>query len=478
MRVVCVLHFLLVLVVTLSFAAETPRPDQLDFPELELQFPSISQHHLDNGMKVYLKEDDELPLVNITVMIEGGSIHDALDQTGLSPWFAQGLETGGTATLTPQQLEEELDRMAAQLSVSSNHYSYQIDLSVHQRDLRRGLQILQDLLRQPRFDTERMELARQRLLEGIHRKNDNPGAIAGRFLAQAVNPGHPFGAEPTIEGVSRLTRDDLESLHQRFFQPSRVWWGVSGAVNEEQFLAELTLLFADWQSDSAQVFVLPPLPAEPQARVMVVDRKLPQTSVVMGHRGVSKDAPDMMALRVANHILGGGGFNSRLMKEIRSSRGLVYSIYSSVQLGRYLPELFIIAGETRNDTALAMVESVQEMMVDMTSIAVTEDELELAKNSLINSFIFAFENTHSVVTQKVRLDFYGYPADYLETYQQQIAELTQTDILEAAQTYLRPDALQIVLVGDSDVLMPHLAQNDYDNVVLIDLQSVEKTDRL
>ncbi len=474
MRVLFVLGLLLVQVVTSSCTAGSPRPDQLEFPALELQFPEISQVQLDNGMKVYLKEDAELPLVNITIMIEGGSIHDPLEQTGLSAWFAEVLETGGTEGLTPQQLEEELDRMAAQLMVSSSSYSYQIDLSVRQRDVRRGLEILQDLMRRPRFDQERMELARQRLLEGIHRKNDNPGAIAGRFLAQAVNPGHPFGAEPTIEGVSSLTRGDLESLHQRFFHPSRIWWGASGAVDEQQFLTELKQLFSDWQGDPEQTSVLPPLPAEPEARVMVIDRKLPQTSVLMGHRGVSKDAPEMMALRVANYILGGGGFNSRLMKEIRSNRGLVYSIYSNVQLGRYLPELFLVAGETRNDTAVAMVVAVQEMMKEISTVPVTEEELELAKNSLINSFIFAFENTHAVVTQKVRLDFYGYPADYLETYQAQIAALTQADILKAAQTYLRPEALQIVLVGDSDILVSNLAQNSYDTVELIELESVDK----
>lgn len=460
---------LLVLMVTSVVAETLPRPDQLEFPPLEIEFPEIARTKLDNGMRLYVKEDDELPLVNITLMIEGGSIHDPVDQTGLAELFAQTLETGGAGDMSPQQLEETLDRLAAQLSVASSSYAYQIDLSVHQQDLDLGLDLLAALLRRPAFDPERLELARARLLEGIHRRNDNPSSIAGRYLARAVNPGHPFGSEATVATVSGLTRDELLALHQRFFHPSRIWWGVSGAVDASHLKARLEELFGDWQTSPTADVEMPPLPPEPGAQVFVIDRELPQTTVLMGHRGISKDAPDFMALRVANYIFGGGGFNSRLMREIRSNRGLVYSIYSQVQLGRILPELFVIGGETRNDTAVEMVVSVTEMLEELVTTGVTDSELELAQNSLVNSFIFAFENTHAVVTQNLRLDYYDYPGDYLQTYQQQIRALTAADIQQAAQNYLHPDRLQIVLVGDAKVLLPELSKQGFAAVVLVNL---------
>jgi zinc protease len=432
------------------------RPDQLTFPPLELIFPAISQQHTVNGMIIYLKENDELPLVDLTLMVPGGSIYDPLDKTGLSEWFAQSLETGGTASLTPAQLEEELDRMAAQLSVTSSGYNFQIDLSVHQRDLTHAMELLVDLLRRPRFDRERGDLARQQLIEAVHRQNDRPAAIASRYLARAINPGHPFGVEPTLQTLDNLTTADLVAVHQRFFQPQQIWWGISGAINKDEILDLLSVYTGDWKNGVAGDLSLPGLPASLTPRITIIDRQLSQTTLLMGHRGISKDNPDLHAVRLANYLLGGGGFNSRLMREIRSNRGLAYSIYSMYQPGRYLPELFVVSGETRNDGAVEVIQLVRDMMKDLIISGVTHDELESAKNSLINSFIFAFEDTHAVVTQKMRLDFYAYPDEYLETYQDRIKALTAEDVQRVAREYFRPDQLHIVLVGDSGILLPDL----------------------
>lgn len=449
-------HVIFLLLVGTASAAPPQRPDQLTFPPLELVFPLISEHQTVNGMRVYLKKNDELPLVDLTLMVRGGSIYDPLEKTGLSQWLAQALETGGTALLTPAQLEEELDRMAAQLSISSSSYSFQIDLSVHQRDVNRAVELLADLLRRPRFDLERVELARQRLIENVHRRNDRPADIASRYLIGAINPGHPFGVEPTLDTLKNLTVADLVTAHQQYFQPQQIWWGVSGAIAEDDILSLIAQHVGDWEGSSSADYTLPLLPDSSAPRITVIDRQLSQTTLLMGHRGISKDNPDMHAVRLANYLLGGGGFNSRLMREIRSNRGLAYSIYSRLQPGRYLPELFIVSGETRNDGAALVVRLVKEMIEELITSGVTDAELESAKSSLLNSFIFAFENTHAVVTQKMRLQFYGYPDDYLETYQHQVDALTAEDIKRVARVYLRPDQLHIVLVGDSDILQADL----------------------
>lgn len=462
----CCYVFFLLLAFTPQAVAQ--RPDQLTFPPLEMVFPTITQQHTANGMTVYLKEDDELPLVDLTLMLGGGSIHDPLAKTGLSEWFAQSLETGGTASLTPAQLEEELDRMAAQLSVSSSSYHFQIDLSIHQRDLSRAIELLADLLRRPRFDRERVELARQQLIEGVHRQNDRPAAIASRYLARAINPGHPFGAEPTLETLDNLTPADLIAVHQRFFQPQQIWWGISGAIDEDEILTLLADYVGDWKNSGVSDTSVPSLPESSAPRITIIDRQLSQTTLLMGHRGISKDNPDLHAVRLANYLLGGGGFNSRLMREIRSNRGLAYSIYSLLQPGRYLPELFVVSGETRNDGAVQVVNLVREIVEHLRSSRVSDDELESAKNSLINSFIFAFENTHAVVTQKMRLEFYSYPDDYLETYQQRVKALTASDVQRVARQYLQPDQMHIVLVGDSGILLPGLQDESMD-VELVEL---------
>jgi len=455
----------------LTFTAQdsaAQRPDQLTFPPLEMVFPTVTQQHTANGMTVYLKEDDELPLVDLTLMVRGGSIHDPLDKTGLSKWFAQSLETGGTASLTPAQLEEELDFMAAQLSVTSSSYSFQIDLSVHQRDLIRALELLVDLLRRPRFDQERVELAKQQLIESVHRRNDRPAAIASRYLARAINPGHPFGVEPTLETLNNLMTADLVAVHQRFFQPQQLWWGISGAIDKDEILDLLAAYVGNWENTTTSDIAIPSLPEPLDPRVTIIDRQLSQTTVLMGHRGISKDNPDLHAVRLANYLLGGGGFNSRLMREIRSNRGLAYSIYSQFQPGRYLPELFVVSGETRNDAAVEVLQLVRNMIKELIISGVSNEEIESAKNSLINSFIFAFENTHAVVTQKMRLDFYAYPDDYLETYQKRIKALTAEDVQRVAREYLHPGQMHIVLVGDSGILLPDLEDESLD-IELVEL---------
>ena len=432
-----------------NFLSKQVRPDDLTFPPLEFIFPEVAQLQLANGMKIYLEEDHELPLVELTLLVEGGSIYDPLEKTGLSQFFAKTLSTGGTENLSPVELEAELEAMAAILTVSSSAYGYEIDLSLNQKDLSRGIEILADLLRRPRFDVERMELVRSQMLESIYRKNDDPGSIAGRLLGEAVYPGHPFGSYPTAEVVSEFSRTDLLKLHQRYFQPQYFWLATSGDVKQAELVALLEQQFGDWYSTESLIHELPLLPPAPSGRVLLAAKEIPQTTVLMGHPGINKDNPDAFALQVANYILGGGGFNSRMMREVRSNRGLAYSVYSYFQVGRHLPELFISGSETKCGSTVEVVSILQQLIQQMRDEPVSTAELDLAKKSLINSFVFAFSNSHSVVSRKVRLDYYGYPEDYLENYRQQVAAVTVEDVQRVARQYLHPDKLQIVLVGDS-----------------------------
>lgn len=441
------LTFLLLFGCSQPPVAQQLRPDQLDFPPLEFHFPQIVTQELDNGMKLYLKEDHELPLVEMTLMVGGGSILDPLEKTGLSEFFAEVLATGGAGELSAAELEAELEGRAAELSVTSSDYAYEIHLSLHRQDLRRGFEILCDLLRRPRFEAERLELARKQLLESIHRKNDAPGSIARRLLSEAIYPQHPFGSVPAVAAVNSFSRVDLIDLHERYFHPNNVWMAVSGAVEQAELMVLLQQLLADWQPVQLPDMQLPELPSAPPARVFIVDKAVPQTSIMMGHAGISKDNPDLLPLQVANYILGGGGFNSRMMREVRSNRGLAYSVYSYFQIGRHLPGMFIAASETKCGSTSEVVSLMRELMQQMIDEQVSLAELALAKQSMINSFVFAFNDTHAVVSRKLRLGFYAYPERYLETYREKIAAVTVADVQRVAQQYLRPEQLQIVLVG-------------------------------
>ncbi|HKJ05219.1 MAG TPA: pitrilysin family protein [Geopsychrobacteraceae bacterium] len=450
--------------------ATTVRPDQLTFPELEFDFPTVEKRQLDNGMRLYLLPDHELPLVELSLTVGGGSTLDDPRKSGISNLFAAVLENGGAGDRSPQQVEDELEEMAAELGVSRDDYSTNIVMSLRSQDLHRGLNLLADLLRRPQFDQKRFELSRKQLRERVRRQNDNPSSIAGRTLAKATYGEHSFGRFATLESIDRIERSDLLEIHQAYFQPNNVWLAISGDVEPDLLVPTMNRLFGDWQSSGIPDLDPQPLPKADDPAVWVANKDIPQTTILMGHRGIEKDNPDLFALKVANYILGGGGFNSRMMREIRSNRGLAYSVYSYFQVGRRLPQMFVASCETKASSTIAVVELMRSLIQQLREEPVTEEELSLARESLINSFVFAFDDSQSVVSRRVRLDFYDYPPQYLEDYREKIAAVTVEDVQRVAREYLHPDQLQIVLVGktadfdrDPDVLGPPVRQVDLES---------------
>ena len=430
-------------------APNAVRPDQLSFAPLEFQVPKIDQVLLDNGIHVYLLEDPELPLVEVTAMIGAGSIADPVEKDGRSGLFAGLLQDGGAGGRGPMEFEEYLESLAIDFGVATGAYVTTIDLSLLAEDVDAGLAILDDVLRRPRFDANRLELLRMQNLESIRRQDDNPGSVAGRALSKAIYADHPFGRAATVESVSAISRDDMVTFHQRHFVPDNLWLAISGAFDREEMLDKLEAQFGDWKSVDYRKQPLPILRASFEPAAWIAEKDIPQTTIRLGHIGVSKDSPDLHAVRVMNFILGGGGFNSRLLREIRSNRGLAYSTYSYFQVGRKLPGPFIAGSETKSASTMEVVRLMLAEMERIRTEPVSAEELALAKESRINSFVFAFTNSHQILTQQVRLDYFNYPEDYLQSYRDKIAALTRDDILRAAQKYLQPDKLAIVLLGKS-----------------------------
>ena len=338
--------------------------------------------------------------------------------------------------------------MAADFSVSADTYALTLDLSLLASDLARGLDLLQEVLRTPAFEPERLELARKQMLEAIRRQNDHPEAIASRELMKAIYGDHPLGRTPSEKTVQAIRREDLLAAHQASFSPEKLWIAVSGDFNRAQVVAELEARFAAWPAQERAQRRLPPLVAGNAGVAILGQKDLPQSVIMLGQIGVDKNAPDLHAVRVMNFILGGGGFNSRMMKEIREERGLAYSVYSSFQVGRLLPGPFIAQCETKSSSTIEALELMLSAMATIREEPVRPEELRIAKESLNNSFVFTFSDTHDVVTQAMRLDFYDYPDDYLESYRDKIEALHLADIQQAARDHLQPEKMSIVLIGN------------------------------
>lgn len=432
--------------------AEVLRPDQLNFPPLVFHPPAVERLELANGIRLYLKEDAELPLLEVTAMIGAGSIGDPPGRTGEGMLYAVALRTGGAGNRSPDEVDRMLERLAADFSVGSDDYATTLELSLQRSDLESGLGLLANVLLNPGFAPERLELARNQAIEGVRRQNDDPGSIASRALMKALYGDHPLGRTPTVETLSAVDRGNLVDFHRSYVHPDNLWLAISGDFDRAALLETLDRLFGHWPRVAFTPQAIPPLTGAPRGAVLVAPKEIPQTTILLGEIGIDKSSPDQHAVRVMNYILGGGGFNSRLMSEIRSDRGLAYSVYSYYRIGRLLPGPFIAGSETKSSSTVEVVQLMRRIMEKMRSEPVSEHELHLARESLVNSFIFAFDDSHDVVTQAMRLDYYDYPEGYLETFRDKVAAVTAADVLEAARAHLHPETQTLVLVGDRSAL--------------------------
>ncbi len=444
-------------------------PEQLQFSELSFNLPQVDPLVMDNGIRLFLKEDNELPLVQMTAMIGAGAINTPKEKAGFEGLFGSTWRTGGAGERSPEELDEYLDQLAANLSASMGPYSSQLDISLRSEDLDKGISIIADMLRRPRFAAEKLEIARLKAQEGVRRQNDNPGSISRRLLMAALYPDHYLGYSPTYESLAAITREDLAEFHEKFFAPNVLWVAVSGDFDRDNLMQLLDSSLGDWSRQNVPNQKIEDVPRPERSSVQVAVKDIPQTTIVVGDVGLTKDNPDQYAVKVMNYILGGGGFNSRLMREIRSNRGLAYSAYSYFQVGRRLPGPFVAATETKSDSVVPALTLLRNIMADMRNKKVTEGELALAKESLINSFVFGFENSHSVVKRQMDQVFFDYPEDYLVRYRDRIAAVALDDVQRVAKKYIGLERQQIVLVGDLNSFHSELKQAGFDyNEVILD----------
>jgi predicted Zn-dependent peptidase len=440
---------LLVVLPVLAAARELPDPRTMTFPPLTFQVPKAERTVLDNGMTVYLMEDHELPQVNITAYVGTGSIYEPADKVGLAGLTGAVMRSGGTTALPPEKMNDELEFMASSVESSIGADVGNVSMSTLTKNLDRTLEIFAQVLMAPAFREDRVELARRQSIEAIRRQNDDPKQVADRELTKAIYRGSPLGRIPTVATVTAVTRADMADFHRRFFRPNNVILSVAGDFSGKEMVAALNRVFGGWHKEAVD---FPPVagPAmEFKPAVLHAEKDVNQSVIRMGHLGIDKDNPDLYAIRVMDAILGSNGFNSRLMSEIRNTQGLAYNVESSFDIGRRFPGTFEAETETKAGSTAKTIGLMEEIIAGMTKQPVSDEELKLAKDTIINSFIFGFANTAAVASQKARLEYYHYPAGYLENYRDNIAKVTKEDVLRVAKKYLHPEGMILVVVGDT-----------------------------
>lgn len=425
-------------------------PKGIEYPPLQYTLPKPERIALPNGVVVYLLEDHDLPLVDVEVRLRGGRLYEPASQTGLSAVFVRAWRNGGTRTRSPEAFNTALEDTAATLDISDNSETLSINLSTLARHWRKGLSLLTELLHDPAFREEQVRLAKAQVIEQIRRRNDDLSGIASREFAGFVyGTGHPLGRVPTVQTVQSITRQHLLVWYRKLVTPHSLWIAVTGDFDRRVMLEELRRLFGRWKGSSPVLLTIAP-PKDLPAGIGFIAKPADQAHLRIGHLGVPRGVPERAALDVLNHILG-GSFTSRLVQGIRDERGLAYAVWSSVAPAN--PRgLFVIGCQAKNESAEEVIRLTREQIHRLTEEPPSEEELQRAKESLINSFVFRFPTVIDAVSAQMLLEIHGLPRDTYDTYIERVRAVTAQDVMTVARKYIFPDRLRVLVVGDGKKL--------------------------
>ena len=423
-------------------------PSKLVPPPLTYKPTRPKRIELKSGMIVYLLEDHELPLVYLRAVARTGSYLEPDDKLGLTDVCGAVMRTGGTEKMTGDQIDDELEYVAGSVETWIGEESGGATLNVLKKDFDRGLEIFTDVLTRPVFDQKKIDLRKNQIIEGIRRRNDQPGEITRREWKRMIYAGHPFGRISTIKSVSGITRQDLVDFHKKYFFPNNVILTASGDFTEAELVAKLEKAFTGWEPRSEKIPAAPEVALKYEPSLNHIQKKIPQTNIRMGHLGVTKADPDWYALEVMDNILGSGGFVSRMTREVRSNRGLAYSVGTAVTGGR-TRGVFLASCQTKSQSTVETMNLMKSIIKDMQEKPVAPEELKIAKESILNSFVFQFTSSYGIATQQADLEYLGLPADWLENYREKVAAVDADAVIAVAKKHLQPDKMTILIVGDS-----------------------------
>ncbi|MGQ0696019.1 MAG: M16 family metallopeptidase [Nitrospiraceae bacterium] len=430
-------------------------PRAMTFQPVEFSPPEPERVVLDNGMVVYLLEDHELPLITITASMRTGGWLDPADKVGLAAMTGSVMRTGGGGGLSAEQVDEELEQFAGNVGIGIGRQSGSASLDVLSKDLKRGLQIFAGLIREPAFDPARVELAKMQAIEGIRRRQDNPGSIVGReFVKVLYGAEHPSARESSIDSVTRITRDDLIVFHRNTVHPNGTILGVTGDFKRDEMLTSLRDVFGGWEKGTVPELMIDDVPESEAASpaVRYINKETSQTHLRVGHLSIRESDPDYVPLAIANDILGGSSFRSRLFNDVRTKRGLAYSVASRLNTGTHDQGVWLLRAETKLSSTEEVIGRIVANIERMRNELVSDAELAEAKEAYVNSFVFSFSSPSAIVSRLVELEYDGLPKDFLQQLRDKVVRLSKDDILAAAKKHFHPDRLKIVAVGSGETL--------------------------
>ncbi len=405
---------------------------------------------LENGMVLLLSEKHDIPMITVNMAITAGGTAEPQDKPGLASITA-ALLTQGTAKRTANQISREIDFVGGSLSTSGGEDFASAGLRVLKKDIRTGLDLLSDVLLNPVFDQKEIDRKVKETLAEIQRQKEEPATVAGNAFAKAVFGGNAYGrtTDDLAAYLPKLTRQDILSFYAERYTPNHAVIAVVGDVTEKEIVALLNEYFQSWRKkeQTLPAPVLPPVIKKTEVRK--IDKDITQANIILGHVGISRENPDFYACAVMNYILGGGGFSSRLMDNIRDNKGLAYHISSGFG-ARKEPGPFQINVQTKNESANEVIaETLKEIRRIQTEL-VSDKELNDAKAYLTGSFPLRMDTSAKIAAMLASIELYRLGLDYPQKYPELINKVTREDVQRVAKKYLHPDTMVIVVVANQE----------------------------
>jgi len=442
MKIKLVITILTALVLSATLLAQAPD---------EIKLPPIHKQILDNGLQVVVVEHPEVPVVTFMLVVKSGGMQDPLDKAGLAN-FTANLLRQGTKTKTATQISEEIDFIGGSLGAGADYDYLSASCTVLKKYFDTGLDLLSEVVLNPVFTEEEIERLRSRRIAEIKRALDDPETVADWKFQEFLFGHNPlaFPLAGTEKTVSSITRQEIVDFHRNYFVPNNTILAVVGDVKLNEALPKVKKIFGSWKKQNLST----PTYAQPEPvkgyKIMLVDKPdLTQAYIQFGHLGLKRNTPDYFPIRIMNYILGGGGFSSRMVQEIRAKRGLTYGIGCTFahqkEGGSYEVSTF-----TRNDSTLAAIQASLEEIKKIRAEKVSPQELEDAKNFYSGYFPFRFETPLQIAGQIIDLELYGLGDDYIKNYRRNIKKITADDVLRVAQSYLDPNNMKFVVVSKAE----------------------------
>jgi len=423
---------------------------QIPIPPLPAFKPQQPKRiELPNGIVIFLQEDHELPLIDGTARIRGGSINEPASKTGLVDLYGEVWRTGGTKSQTGDQLDDFLEVRAAKVETGGSSDSTTISFSCLKADLDDVFKIFVDVLQNPEFRADKLDIAQKEEDDGISRRNDQVGEIAARESAKlAYGADNPYARVAEYATVAAITRQDLLDWHARYVHPNNIILGVSGDFDSAAMEARLRAAFESWpKGPQLPKYEIKFSPAK-TGYYVIPKEDVNQSNIRMVALGTTRDNPDYYAINVFNEAFG-GGFSSRLFNDIRTKRGLAYGVGGGIGTNFGHPGVLQISIGTKSGSTVEAIQAAREDIDLLATQPISEDEIRRAKDNILNAFIFRLDSPDKILGERMTYEYYGYPPDWLDKYEAEIKKVTAADVNRVAAKYLHKDQLAVLVVGNT-----------------------------